>query len=416
MQIRSRLAAVFILMTMAVAAPAQGITGSWRGLLDAGIQKLEIVFHFSKSADGSNQCSIDVPEQGAQNIPGELLHLSSDSVSLRVTAIGMTYTGKLTDNIIHGTFRQGVVTLPLKLKPGQSAQPNRPQEPKAPFPYTTEEVTFHNLDAHVTLAGTLTYPVDYKPGKRIPVVLMVTGSGPQSRDEGVFDHKPFLVLSDFLARHGIASLRYDDRGVGQSTGSFKGNTTRDFYEDAKAGLNWLRKTRRFKSVGLLGHSEGGLIAFMAGAEKAADFIVAMAGPGIQGDTLIAEQVNANLKIYGQQPTQSVQKLRRELAAKPQDPWMSYFIDCDPASYIRQIKIPMMAINGSKDHQVLPQTNLRVIRELQKNGNRKNLIKEYEGLNHLFQHCTTGGGNEYYQIEETISPEVLSDIATWINGL
>ena len=403
MQIRSRLAAVFILMTMAVAAPAQGITGSWRGLLDAGIQKLEIVFHFSKSTDGSNQCSIDVPEQGAQNIPGELLHLSSDSVSLRVAAIGMTYTGKLTDNIIHGTFRQGVVTLPLKLKPGQSAQPNRPQEPKAPFPYTTEEVAFHNLDAHVTLAGTLTYPVGYKPGKRIPVVLMVTGSGPQSRDEGVFDHKPFLVLSDFLARNGIASLRYDDRGVGQSTGSFKGNTTRDFYEDAKAGLNWLRKTRRFKSVGLLGHSEGGLIAFMA-------------GPGIQGDTLLAEQVNSNLKIYGQQPTQSVQKLRRELAAQPQDPWMSYFIDCDPASYIRQIKIPMMAMNGSKDLQVLPQSNLRSIRELQKSGNPKSLIKEYPGLNHLFQHCTTGGSNEYYQIEETISPEVLSDIATWINGL
>ncbi len=416
MQNRNRLAVFLILTAMADIVHAQAITGSWKGNLDAGIQKLEMVFNFTQAPDGSNQCTIDVPEQGAQGVPAQLLYFSADSVSLRVAAIGMTYTGKLADNVIHGTFRQGLVALPLELKPGRIASPERPQEPKAPFPYTTEEVTFSNPEVHATLAGTLTFPVGYKPGKRIPVVLMVTGSGPQKRDEGVFGHNPFLVLADFLARNGIASLRYDDRGVGKSTGSFKGTTTLGFADDAKAGLNWLRKTKKFKSIGLLGHSEGGLIAFMIGAEKAADFIVSMAGPGLKGDTLLAEQVNANLQIYGQQPTQSVQNLRRELAAKPQDPWMNYFLDCDPAPYIRQVKIPLMAINGSKDHQVLPQTNLKLIRELQKNGNKKNLIKEYEGLNHLFQHCTTGGVNEYYQIEETISPEVLSDIANWINGL
>ncbi|SFG06257.1 S9 family peptidase [Prevotella sp. KH2C16] len=416
MQNRNRLAAFLFLTTMVSAIHAQDITGSWKGNLDAGIQKVEMVFNFTKAPDGSNQCTIDVPEQGAQGIPAQLFHLSKDSVSLQVAAVGMSYTGKLADNVIHGTFRQGIVTLPLELKPGRIAPPNRPQEPKGPFPYTTEEVTFSNPKANATLAGTLTFPVGYKPGKRVPVVLMVTGSGPQKRDEGVFGHKTFLVLADFLARNGIASLLYDDRGVGKSTGSFKGTTTLGFADDAKAGLDWLRKTKKFKSIGLLGHSEGGLIAFMIGAEKAADFIVSMAGPGIKGDTLIAEQANANLQIYGQKPTQSVQNLRRELAAMPQDPWMNYFIDCDPAPYIRQVKIPLMAINGSKDHQVLPQTNLSVIRELQKNGNRKNLIKEYEGLNHLFQHCTTGGANEYYQIEETISSEVLSDIANWINGL
>ncbi|PTL32463.1 alpha/beta hydrolase [Prevotella sp. oral taxon 376] len=416
MRNKNRLTASLILIVMAGAVHAQGIAGSWKGNLDAGIQKLEMIFNFTKAPDGSNQCTIDIPEQGAQGIPAQLLHFSRDSVSLRVAAIGMTYTGKLTDKVIHGTFRQGLATLPLELKPGRPAPPDRPQEPKAPFPYTTEEVTFNNPKANATLAGTLTFPVGYKPGKRTPVVLMVTGSGPQKRDEGVFDHKPFLVLADFLARHGIASLRYDDRGIGQSTGSFKGATSKDFADDAKAGLDYLKKRRQFGPVGLLGHSEGGLIAFMIGAQKAADFLVVMAGPGIKGDTLIAEQANANLQIYGQKPTQSVKNLRRELAAKPQDPWMNYFIDCDPAPYIRQISIPLMAINGSKDHQVLPQTNLKMIRELQKNGNRKNLIKEYEGLNHLFQHCTTGGGNEYYQIEETISPEVLSDIANWINGL
>ena len=407
---------IMILWTIAWMVQAQSITGSWHGKLDVGGQQLGVVFNLSTDSEGKAQCTMDVPQQGAQGIPVRLIHLSADSLSLEVTQIGLSYAGRREGDGIKGTFRQGPVTLPLELKPGQTAAPNRPQEPKEPFPYQQDEVSFSNPQAGATLSGTLTYPVGYKPGPRVPVVLMVTGSGAQTRNEGVFDHKPFLVLADFFARNGIASLRYDDRGTGRSTGQFKGATSADFAEDAKCGLDWLKKSGRFGPIGLLGHSEGGLIAFMIGARKAADFIVSMAGPGIKGDTLIAEQANANLQIYGQQPKQTVVNLRRELAALPQDPWMNYFIDCDPASYIRQVKIPVMAINGSKDHQVLPGTNLTAIRELLKGANRKNLIREYPGLNHLFQHCTTGGANEYYQIEETMSPEVMKDIADWIRQL
>ena len=408
---------ITILMITAVgAAHAQEITGSWKGNLDAGPQQLEMVFNFSKTADGNNQCTIDVPAQGAQGIPAQLLLLSADSVSLQVPAIGMSYTGKLTNQTISGTFRQGPVTLPFELKPGKTTAPARPQEPKQPYPYATEEVTFSNPAANATLAGTLTFPVGYKAGKRVPVVLMVTGSGPQTRTEGVFSHKPFLVLADYLARNGIASLCYDDRGVGKSTGTFKGTTSQGFADDAKAGLNYLRQRRQFGPVGVLGHSEGGLIAFMLGAERAADFIVSMAGPGIKGDTLLAEQTNANLQLYGMPATQSVQNLRSELASKPQDAWMNYFIDCDPAVYIRRVSIPLMAVNGSKDRQVLPASNLEAIRQLQQNGHKLNLIKLYPGLNHLFQHCTTGGPDEYYKIEETMAVEVMADIAAWVNEI
>lgn len=410
------LIAVVLMMATMSTASAQEITGSWKGTLDAGAQKLEMIFNFTQGPDGSSQCTIDVPAQGAQGIPAQLLHLSADSVSMQVKSIGMSYAGKLTGQTLHGTFRQGPVTLPFDLKPGRATTPPRPQEPKAPFPYTTEEVTFSNPTANATLSGTLTFPVGYKSGQRVPVVLMVTGSGPQTRAEGVFDHKPFLVLADYLARNGIASLCYDDRGVGRSTGTFKGTTSRGFADDAKVGLDYLRSRRQFGPVGLIGHSEGGLIAFMLGAEHAADFIVSMAGPGIKGDSLIAEQTNASLQLYGQPARQNVQNLRRELASQPQDAWINYFIDCDPAVYIRQVDIPLMAINGSKDHQVLPGSNLKVIRELQQNGNKLNLIKEYPGLNHLFQHCTTGGTNEYFQIEETMSPEVMADIVAWISKI
>lgn len=405
-----------MLWIVAMSVQGQSITGSWKGAIDVSGQKLGLVFNLSTDAEGKQQCTMDVPQQGAQGIPVTLIHLSADSLSLEVKQIGLSYAGRRDGDVIRGMFRQNGLTLPLELQKGKPAAPNRPQEPKAPFPYLTEEVTFSNLQVGATLAGTLTYPVGYKTGKRVPVVLMVTGSGPQDRNEGIFEHHPFLVIADYLARNGIASLRYDDRGTGHSTGQFKGATSADFATDAQCGLDWLKKSRRFGPVGLLGHSEGGLIAFMIGARKAADFIVSMAGPGIKGDTLIAEQANANMQIYGQPPTQTVANLRRELAALPQDPWMNYFIDCDPAPYIRQITIPLMAINGSKDHQVLPGTNLKVIRELQSGANRKNLIREYPGLNHLFQHCTTGGANEYYQIEETIAPEVLKDMADWIHSL
>lgn len=403
-------------LMVSCATYSQDITGPWQGVLDVNGQKLGIVFKFSKTTDGINLAKMDVPEQGAVDIPMEILYLSKDSLSLQVKGIGIAYSGKMEGEVIKGTFQQNGMSLPLDFKPGTSQAPNRPQEPKKPYPYNTQEVTFCNFSANVTLAGTLTYPVGYKKGKRVPIILMVTGSGPQARNERIFDHNPFLIIADYLAKNGIASLRYDDRGVGQSTGTFKGSTSADFAQDAKAGISYLRKNKQFGPVGILGHSEGGLIAFMLGAEKTVDFIVSLAGPAIQGDSVIAEQTNAQLLHYGQPATQTVKKVREAFAKAPKDAWMDYFINCDPTRYIQQITVPLMAINGSKDHQVLPNSNLKKIEALQKNGNKKNFIKIYPGLNHLFQHCDSGAGDEYWKIEETISPEVLKDIATWIHSL
>ncbi|MCL1626105.1 alpha/beta hydrolase family protein [Bacteroides caecicola] len=395
---------------------AQEITGTWHGKLNAGRQQLEIIFHFGKTDDGKNSCKMDIPEQGARNIPVNLSQLTKSSVSLEIPAINLAYSATLENDTLKGTFKQNGMTLPLNLISGEAKKANRPQEPKEPFDYKTEEVTFTNAADNATLAGTLTYPTEYTEGKQVPVVLMVTGSGAQNRNEELFEHKPFLVIADYLAKQGIASLRYDDRGVGKSTGNPSACTSADFANDAKAGLAWLRSSKKFGKVGILGHSEGGMIAFMIGADKEADFIVSMAGSAIKGDTLIAEQQNAILRINGMPANRTVEQVREEIAAKPKNAWLDYFLNYDPTTAIAKITIPVMAINGSHDMQVLPTSNLTVIKGLLKSKNEKNFFKEYPELNHLFQHCKLNNALDYYKIEETCSPEVLSDIANWINSL
>ena len=378
---RISLIVMFLIGTCMVRA--QHITGSWHGDLNAGSQKLGIVFHFEKDPAGKDVVKMDVPAQGAKDIPVKVDWLADDSVSLQV---------------------------------GEQDAPARPQEPKGSLEYKTEEVSFSNDAAGATLSGTLTCPAGYSEGKKVPVVLMVTGSGAQNRDEEVFGHKPFLVIADYLAKNGIASLRYDDRGVGRSTGNFKGATSRDFADDAAAGIAWLKDSRRFGKVGVLGHSEGGMIAFMLGADSVADFIVSMAGPGIKGDSLLAEQQNAQLRLYGKPANRTVKQVREEMKLQPKNAWLDYFADYDPASDIMNTTVPVMAINGTHDMQVLAESNLGAIRKYLVNGNRQNLIKEYPELNHLFQHCQLATSLDYYRIEETCAPEVLKDIADWINAL
>ena len=411
-----KIISLMLTVLMASISNAQEINGTWKGVLNAGNQKLEIVFHFNHQKDGNSTAEMDVPAQGALGIPVNLKLLSTDSVSLEVLALLMAYTGKLTDGTIKGTFNQFGRPFPLDLKPGEAAKPNRPQEPELPLGYNTKEVTFANQDAGVSLSGTLTYPVGYTSDKKVPVVIMVTGSGAQNRDEEVFGHKPFLVMADYLAKQGIASLRYDDRGVGKSTGSQAGCTSADFAADAESGLSWLENTGKFSRIGVLGHSEGGMIAFMLGAEDKANFIVSMAGPGIKGDTLLAEQQNAILKLRGVPSTMTVKTLRESMAVQPKNAWLEYFMDYDPQTNLSKITVPVMAINGSNDVQVLPDSNLGAIRKYLSGKNKKNLIKEYPGLNHLFQHCEPDKAMDYYKIEETCSLEVLQDIADWIKSL
>ena len=379
------------------------------GKLNLGPQSLTIVLHVTCDAQGKAECTLDSPDQGAKGIAVETDYCSSDSISVSLASLALSYQGKLKGDEIVGTFTQGQ-SFPLVLKRGEEKL-NRPQNPVAPYPYTTEEVAFKNVADGATLVGTLSYPVGYKKGKT-PVVLMVTGSGQENRDEEIFDHKPFLVIADYLARHGVATLRYDDRGFGKSTGGdVEHATTLDFMRDAASGVDFLRTSKQFGKVGILGHSEGGSIAFMLGAKGKVDFVISMAGIGVKGDTALTAQANKILELTGQSMRFSTHQYRMN-AIIERSPWLNFFIDYDPSGDISKTLCPVMAINGSRDVQVIPLLNLMGIKVHLK-PNSKNIIKEYPSLNHLFQHCKTGNVLEYRMIEETISPEVLEDIVRFI---
>ena len=412
-----RIAGVLLLLLLSVTsygATAGNIEGTWHGTLKLNAMKLSIVMHFS-----DNACTLDSPDQGAKGIKGEVREITAEKVDVTFPTLNATYTGMLKDGKIEGTFTQMGYKLPLVLEEGQPVR-IRPQTPQPPFPYQTEEVSFVNTEDSASLAGTLTYPVGYNSKRKVPVVIMVTGSGLQNRDEELFEHKPFLVIADFLARNGIASLRYDDRGAGLSTGDIEDVTTEGFCRDAAAGIAFLRKTGHFSKIGVLGHSEGGSIAFMLAAQKKCDFIVSMAGPGLRGDSIIVEQTNELLRQQGQPATMTVRQMRLTMLLQKTNPWYDYFVDFDPAPVIKQIKCPALLLNGDKDSQVMAASNIPVIRALLSDNEKHQLpdnqvIKVYPGLNHLFQHCTTGMPAEYGSIEETISEEVLHDIAEWIKN-
>lgn len=410
--------AYLVLVALTVHADVQPTTpllGSWSGKLKFGAMSLTIVLHL-ENADGSIKAAIDSPDQGAKGIPAVIEFLSEDSLAVKVESIGMTYRTRLKDGKLDGTFSQSGMSLPLVLMRGVP-EIKRPQTPQPPFPYVMEEVTFKNEADSAMFSGTLTWPVGYgKNGKKKPaVVLFVSGSGQQNRDEEIMNHKPFLVVADYLARQGIATLRYDDRATGKSVGGdVKKATTEDFMRDAAAGLEFLRSKKTFSKVGILGHSEGGSIAFMLGARRKVDFIVSLAGPTVKGDTLLAEQSNRILQLSGKPANMTTEKYRQTAAAMKY-PWMEWFIDYDPTDNIRQIRCPVFALNGDRDCQVVSTLCLPILRRLLP-ASKKHLIKEYPSLNHLFQHCSTGHPDEYSQIEETISAEVLHDIAEWIESL
>lgn len=392
---------------------AQGISGVWNGELNLGTTKLAIVFHFE---DG--KCTMDSPDQGAFDIPADVEFISADSVSVSQKDMDAKYHGRLSDGKIKGRFSQRGLSLPLDLVPGNRVL-SRPQTPAGPFPYKTEEVTFTNGEA--TLSGTLTFPEGWNGRKKVPVAIMVSGSGLQNRNEELFGHKPFLVIADYLARRGIATLRYDDRGAGASKGDAANATTEDFMEDAIAGLNMLKDTRKFNKIGVIGHSEGGEIAFMLASRKQVDFLVSLAGPGVQGDSiLLLQNINA-LRKAGYPMTPTKEQIRESIKAQ-KNPWLDFFIDYDPLVDIREIRVPALILNGEKDTQVEAAVNVPTIEKNLPRGrkgnyvSKKTKVKVYPDLNHLFQHCSTGQAEEYKLIEETISEEVLSDIASWIRKL
>jgi pimeloyl-ACP methyl ester carboxylesterase len=429
------------------------IDGAWMGTLDTGAIKLRVVFHIVNTEDGLT-ATLDSPDQGLMGMATSSVTRDGSSLKIEVKKLGGLFEAKLASDLssIDGNWSQGGGTLPLVLKPVKSTtelEPKRPQNPVKPYPYHDEDVSYENRAQNVTLAATLTIPQGKGP---FPGVVLITGSGPQDRDESLLGHKPFLVLSDYLTRHGIAVLRADDRGVGKSTGIFAKGTTADFATDAEAGVAYLKTRPEIDphKIGLVGHSEGGVIAPMVAARnKGVAFIVMMAGTGVPGDQILPAQGEAIEIAMGKSPEQAAKNaanekemlrlvetekddamLQKELKEKmagevPEaqiglqisqitSVWFRYFLTYDPATALRKVTCPVLAINGSLDKQVLPSQNLPAIRKaLADAGNQHAEVDELPGLNHLFQTAKTGSPTEYSTIEETMSPVALDKMATWI---
>ena len=430
----------------------QEIIGQWNGLLKVPNGQLRVVFHVNKTENGYNG-TMDSPDQKVIGIPLEKVAFENLILKLEIPSAQISYEGTLNkDNIVVGKFTQGGQSLELDLSKEtiQKQVYARPQEPQKPYPYYTEEVKFENKTDNVVLAGTLSLP---KKEGNFPAVILITGSGRQNRDEELLGHKPFLVLADYLTKKGIAVLRFDDRGAGESTGDFSKASTIDFSKDVQAGVDYLKTRKEIdkKKIGLIGHSEGGLIAsIIAGNSKDIDFIVLLAGPGLRGDALLLLQTEL---IERQSGVSSEEIKKRQeilkgaydlvLASSANDEnfknsvstyfnskfdenqakaatnqitsnWWYTFIKMDPAVALAKVKCPVLALNGSKDLQVPAEVNLQVIEKtLAKAGNKKVTAKILPNLNHLFQECKTGSPDEYEKIEQTFSPIALEEISNWV---
>lgn len=445
---------------------SQDISGSWYGVLDVGGTKIRIVFNLEKTDQGY-AATMDSPDQGAVGIPVTETRYEHPEINLKLSDFRIEYSGVVSDSVIKGTFNQAGMDIPLDLTRAVIEKPViiKKQDPKEPYPYNSSDVTFPNNDAGITLAGTFTVP---KGEGKYPAVVLISGSGPQDRNEEIFGHKPFLVISDYLTRQGIAVLRYDDRGTAESTGDFQAATTYDFAGDAQAAVAWLMSRPEVdqKRIGLIGHSEGGVIAPMvANRTKDVSFIVLLAGTGIPGDELLLMQA----ELIGRADGSSEEDLKRtremnraifdliagiddteelkaelevflmQLAKDNPDmmmvegvdqsevisgtveaytgPWMRYFLKHDPATELEKVKCHVLALNGTNDLQVPAEVNLKAIEAAVKRGGNNNVtIKEYKKLNHLFQNSKTGHPSEYGEIKETFSPKVMKDISKWILNL
>lgn len=432
------------------AAEAPQFAGDWQGTITFNGASQHVAFHL-RSAQDAWAGTMDVVDRSVTGIALADIGISGAKVGFRVPSIQGAYEGTLDakSGVISGTWSQSGLRLPLDLRrAAPAAAPRRPQEPKAPFPYLAEDVAYENPQAPgVRLAGTFTRP---KEGGPFPAVLLITGSGPQNRDEALMGHKPFLVLADYLTRRGIAVLRVDDRGVGESTGNFKTATTADFATDTMAGVRYLlgRGDVDKKHIGLIGHSEGGAIAPMVAVKMPEiAFIVLLAGPGVPGEEVIEDQVYQLNLLTGISPEIAAQN--RELEHKVLEavlgdtdpekkvmalaegnpaleqrlksqlpglmsPWYRYFLAYDPRPTLERVHCPVLALNGSKDSQVSPELNLPAIEAaLRQGGNKEVTARIVPGVNHLFQDAKTGAVAEYFEIEETMSPKVLETIAKWV---
>lgn len=437
-----------------------GLNGKWLGTINAGVE-LRIVFNIAVSGD-SISSTMDIPDQGVMGIPATQTSFTNGEVKIDLAMIPAQYVGKYhaaQDSISGVWIQEAPIALPLK-KTDRVERLSKPQDPVEPYPYKQEEITFNQ--GNIQLSGTLTIPAGKGPFK---AVVLVSGSGPQDRDEALLGHRPFLVLSDYLTRQGIIVLRYDDRGTAKSTGDFEIATTADFTDDALAAVAYLRSRKDLKisDIGIAGHSEGGMVAPMAASRsKHVDYIVMMAGPGISCDSLLMLQGDLITQASGLPDTAiyysnlmrrdmiAITKTEPDIDARREallgyyanfmlttplevqsilgvthangqatadafcSNWMHYFLRYDPAPVLKKLKIPVLAVNGSTDLQVPAKENLEGIeRNLKLGGNKHYTIHQFENLNHLFQTSASGNPAEYATNPETFNEAAMAVIASWI---
>lgn len=457
----------------------QNITGNWQGNIEVNGQQIPIVFHFYKDSSGKTEGKWDSPTQNAKNLPCSDILIKNDSVMIGLKIISGFYEGKfISADSIAGMWHQGKGQLALNItkisNDGAFEQPKRPQTPKPPFNYDVKDVIYSNTDNTMHYGATFTKPFlspkESAINKKYTAVLLITGSGKQDRDENIFDHKPFAVIADYLTKRGIAVLRVDDRGMGQTTGDFDTSSSEDFAKDVEAGIKYLqsRKDVNSKHIGLIGHSEGGMIAPMVAArDKDVAFVVMLAGTGVPGATIndyqnVLPMENAGMneviiqkfialhhaltdaatffvntddyknevsKIYydwkkkqspetldalikgtDEQVVSSLQTKYGSFHSK----WWKFFLIHDPAKYLEKLSVPVLALNGEKDIQVDPKINLPAIEAaLKKSTSKKYKTVELPGLNHLFQHCKKCTLEEYGELEETFASGALKIMGDWI---
>ena len=451
----------FSILFAAITINAQQILGTWNGTLDVGNgMTLAVVLNINGlSADS---ITMDSPEQAAFGIKIDKAEFSSDNFIVEINSLDAKLEGKpnSTYDTLNCTFTQRKHTFPLTMLRGPYKPKPKKQEPKD-FPYIVEDVEIFNPETNVKLSGTLTAPYDYKCDK---IAILVSGSGLQNRDEEILGHKPFLVLSDYLTRNGIAVIRYDDRGYGKSTGDVENATTYDLSLDVESVVKFIRNDSRLKNmkVGIIGHSEGGIIAPMVAARNSdVDFVVMLAGPAIEMSNILARQNYDVIKSSGQSEeiakqysklaleaykivknkklsindkktkvTETIKKMNSLVSEDSSDenaiqesvdvlfsPWMYYSLNSNPQDDLCKVKVPLLALNGDKDVQVYSKDNLEGVEKAMKKAKNKHYeIQELKGLNHLFQKCIFGSPNFYGKNEETFNEDAMKIIVEWIKGL
>lgn len=434
---------------------AQSFDGSWKGEVEVSGQKLLLVFNLEQDSNDRWIGTFESPMQTAQRFPIDAIKVQKDSIWMDVKAIRLFYAGYLDrdKDVMKGVMKQGSFESAMILVRSENEMSglSRKQDVFPPYDYLEQQVSFRNPKGNASLAGTLTYP---KGGGPFPAVVLVNGSGQQNRDSEVFGHRPFKILADHLSKNGFAVLRYDDRGIGGSKGEVNLATTIDFASDADAVVDFLSKQNTVKlgKIGIVGHSEGALIAEIVAAENdKVDYVALLSGPVIKGDSLLILQSYAlgkasglsesvlnenkisNRRIYDillrdETPQELSGMLEKELVRQNRGnpltsdmkiklspmliPWFRTFLRIDPAYYLKQLRVPIFASFGGKDVQVPANENIYALQHLRLNTTDVT-IKDYPNLNHLFQQAETGKIEEYFENSESFNEQLMDDLTHWL---